>query len=249
MTLKQKIIIAGISVCLILLSILTPIASIALNYLTDTSEKMLASLVIVADLNILAGSVESSRIPILSGTAKGLSETLSDTFNYLTMSNILVFIQIVLVKLSKSWFIKILSLLLVAALFLKRYNITVTKILILVLMINPGLPVYVNAIHYLQQAAQLDPGLSLHEELAQTREKFEAQKDILLPKKPQIKKQKTTTDEAEREENSGRDKKPEKEHVTTEIANNEEGKEGKEEKRTVFLRELKSQKKNILQQK
>ncbi|MEM7296782.1 MAG: hypothetical protein AAF391_00780 [Bacteroidota bacterium] len=171
---RTTLIIALASALLVILSFFSFLNSGAQDFLVGSSEKLLESLTIVTELKIAAHTGSSSHIPIVSGMAKGLGDSLDRVFNYLLLSNALITSQIIILNLSKSFLFKLIAFACIGGLFFKRFHSISYKALIICLMINPGLLLYVSALNYMSQEAKLDLGVSLQKELAATHEKYQA---------------------------------------------------------------------------
>jgi len=149
----------------------------ALDFLTDVSNEMVEALGFSLELKSLTYSLESANIPFTTGTTEGLSETFDKAINYLTFTNVVVVVQMILVNMGKSLFFKLVPILLLVGYFIKKYSQMAVRLLIIALLINPGLSLYVNGMEYVAASMEMDLGTSLHAHLGKIREKYDKKKE------------------------------------------------------------------------
>ncbi len=169
---KQKIFLV-IAAVLVIVSFTNVIADQALSFLVEMSEAALASLAVVTGIKIAASAGGSSMVPVVSGTFKGAVDLLDKAFDYLALSNGLIIFQIILVNLTKSWLVKSLGVVAFALIFVSATKKYAIKALIVLLCVNPGLPIYVVTIQYLAKEAQLHVAPSLKANLQKVKSEFE----------------------------------------------------------------------------
>ncbi|MFC1562354.1 hypothetical protein ACFL4Q_05095 [candidate division KSB1 bacterium] len=144
-----------IAFTIIVLFVCTDILSnFANDFLTDTLAIGAANIGIVAGLKGLISMASSTQIEggivVTSGSIQagaileGLNDMLDWAFNFFIISNFLIMFQIILLNVSKLLLVKILLAVSLIATFIKpvkKYALTVFMIL---LFINPGLPIFVS---------------------------------------------------------------------------------------------------------
>ncbi|MBQ4821555.1 hypothetical protein [Aquimarina sp. MMG016] len=145
----------------------------ALNFLSDVNGDLMLSLGLALELKSITTSIDHSNIPLVGGIAIEFSDILTRVIDYLSFANIVIAIQTILVNMGKSLLFKILPLLFLGGIFLKKYKQLALKLLIISLLINPGLSLYVNGIHYVSDSMELDLGSALHEHLSAIKNKYE----------------------------------------------------------------------------
>lgn len=177
MNTTRKIVIAILAITTVIVSLLNVFQTEALHFLMDTSEQLLGSLAIVSEIKW--STVLISKIPVLGDEEMSFQTVLDRILNYLSLANILVGIQIVLVNLSKSVLFKLLPLPFIIGIFIQKYSRLSLKILVLSLLLCPGLSIYVCGIKYMATEAHLDLGNNLKEELQKVHDKFVEKERVL----------------------------------------------------------------------
>jgi len=171
------------------------------NYLGAASEEMLSSLLILSELKIGASAGASTKVPLVSGSFQGVSELLNQAIQYLEFSNLIIGMQLLLLALSQSALLKILIIPALAILFIYEKRKLVIEILMVLLMINPGLTIYVLGIKYIAQEVEINLGSDLNQELKTAHASYlEKRKD----QESQMDKRKST--QLQKAEAKGKDK-------------------------------------------
>ncbi len=196
---KDKIWIIVITVILVLLGFSNVLVKPAMKFLSDVNSDMMLSLGVALELKSIAIGINHSKIPLIGGLAIELSDIFTRVINYLTFSNIVIAIQTILVQMGKSLFFKLLPLIFLIGIFLNKYKQLAIKLLIVALLINPGISLYVNGIHYVSDTMQLDLGSALHEHLSSIKNKYEEKR-----KKVKSKQQTRKERQLERAKEKGR---------------------------------------------
>ena len=119
---------------------------VAMKYIEDSFSFALTNIGIIAVLKIISGA-----IPLTDG----ISDILDKIFNFFFLANILIGIQYVLLIVNKILFIKILVLLFFILRFFTQFKSVATKILIILLFLNPGLNLYMCAIKIISNQANM----------------------------------------------------------------------------------------------
>ena len=170
---KDKIWIIVLILILAIVGFSNLLVTPAIDFLSDINSDMMLGLGIAIELKSIASGIDSSGIPLVGGVATELSDIFTRAISYLTFANIVVAVQTILVNMGKSLFFKLLPFVFLIGVFFKKYSNTALKLLIIALLINPGLSLYVNGIHYVSDTMQLDLGSSLHEHLSSIQNKYE----------------------------------------------------------------------------
>ena len=179
---KDKIWILIVTSILIIIGFTNLLTTPAIDFLTNVNSDMMLSLGIAMELKSIASSVDSSKIPLIGGLATELEDIFTRAINYLAFSNIVLGVQTILVNMGKSLLFKILPIFFLAGVFFKKYNQIALRLLIISLLINPGLALYVNGIHYVSDTMELSLGSDLHKQLSEIKNKYEAKKEKLKAK-------------------------------------------------------------------
>ncbi|MEM9022810.1 MAG: hypothetical protein AAGB22_03660 [Bacteroidota bacterium] len=163
----RKLLFAGVSVLLIVVSFSGWLRQPAMDFLSRASEENLASLAVLTEIQIIATAVGSGKIPVLSGSMQGVANMLDKAHDYLVFSNMAVALQLILLHLSKSMVFKVLAIVALALTFVPFSARMATRALVLLLFLDPGLSLYVSGVHYASVKAQLNTGESLRKELTE----------------------------------------------------------------------------------
>ncbi|WP_103071517.1 ATP synthase subunit B family protein [Aquimarina sediminis] len=185
---KDKIWIVAITLVLALLGFSNILVTPAIDFLSNLNGNMMLALGIAMELKSITESIDNSGVPLVGGVATELTDIFTRAINYLTFANIVVAVQTILVNMGKSLLFKILPFLFLIGVFIEKYKKVALKLLIISLLINPGLSMYVNGIHYVSDTMKLDLGSSLHEHLSSIKSKYEEKREKLTSKQEARKK-------------------------------------------------------------
>lgn len=186
---QEKLLIFLIAGGLIALSFNHPLFHHGESFLLKASEKMLSTLHTVTELKSLATATASSRIPLISGAADSISQTLENIFNYLILANIFVLIQIVLVGLSQLLFIKLGAIIALLLAFIKKTHKLALRIFVVFIFINPGMPLYFSGLKIIADHTHLHLLDTFHQELIETKEEFDKKHLLRVQHEEQLKKE------------------------------------------------------------
>ncbi|MCK8521434.1 hypothetical protein M0D21_07640 [Aquimarina sp. D1M17] len=179
---KDKIWTIIITLLLVILGFTSIPSKPAIDFLSDVNSDMMLGLGIALELKSIATSIDHSNIPLVGGLATELEDIFTKIINYLTFANIVIGIQTILTNMGKSLLFKILPLIFLAGIFWKKYSLLAIRLLIIMLLINPGLSIYVNGIHYVSKSMELTLGSDLQLHLASIKNKYEEKKEHLKTK-------------------------------------------------------------------
>jgi hypothetical protein len=128
------------------------------SFLLKTSGTAMANLGGVAALKIAAG---------FTGVLEGLSDILDKIMNFMLLSNLMILLQVMLLELSRSLLVKVLVVACLAAMFVPalRSRILLRKLLIVLLVVNPGLALYLTGVGLLSRSAAVEMGGRITREL------------------------------------------------------------------------------------
>ncbi len=173
---KDKIWIIFVTMILVIVAFSNVLVTSAIDFLSSVNSNMMLGLGLAMELKSIATSIDNSNIPLIGGLATELEDIFTKAINYLTFSNIVIAIQTILVKMGKSVLFKLLPFIFLAGIFIEKYKQLAIKLLIVALLINPGLSLYVNGIHYVSDVMELDLGSELHEHLSTIKNKYDAKR-------------------------------------------------------------------------
>lgn len=185
---KEKIWIIVITTILIILAFSNILVDPAIDFLSSVNSDMMLGLGVAMELKSIATSIDNSNIPLIGGLATELEDIFSRAVNYLTFANIVIGVQTILVNMGKALLFKILPIIFLACLWIKKYKQFAVKLLIISLLINPGLSLYVNGIHYVSDTMELDLGSKLHRHLSLIKNKYEEKREKVTAKQEARKK-------------------------------------------------------------
>lgn len=192
---KAKALFYILTILLIVIVFIDPFSIGLSSYLKAQIESISLSLGILVDLKTIAWAASSSEIPLISGISSSSLDTLSTAIKYLSWSDILVTAQLLLLSLSNSILLKIILIITFLGSLIPKFKTVFLKILVFILLINPGLPAYIHCVKFISSEIKLDSGDDLSKHLQDTHDAYEKkvkanQAKELAQKKNQLKKAK-----------------------------------------------------------
>lgn len=140
------------------------------KYLLQSIEEATISLAFLLEIKMMLAS--SSHIPLIGGSISQAQETVQEVVKYLTWSDIIITGQLILLKLSKTIIFKIgLGLGLCGALLSSSRAISL-KLVVILLLINPGLPAYLMITKHISKEVKLDNASGLHNQIEGIHKKY-----------------------------------------------------------------------------
>ena len=161
------------TILLIVVVIIDPFHQQLVTYLENQIDSITLSLGILLELKALASSSSSSHLPLISGISASSIDALTSAIQYLSWSDLLVTMQLVLIALSQSTLIQVTLFTALIFSFIPQYKSAALKVLVLLLLVNPGLPIYVSGVQHIAREAKLDQGNDLSQELEHTRTHYQ----------------------------------------------------------------------------
>lgn len=168
-----------ISLILILIAIFDVFEQTAIEYIKGISEKNIGFLGLVIELKLIFSGV-SDFIPFLKEHNSTINESLEKAEHYLMTVNIISLVQLMLLEISKAWLIKVLIVILFLATFFRSSKKLSSRLLILVLALNPGLTIYSVTMHHLSQTSSFDYGQEYLTELKATADTLQAERSQIM---------------------------------------------------------------------
>lgn len=162
---------------LIVLTIVDPFQLHLVAYLENILSSITICLEILFDLKSVVEAGASSKLVFLAGSSENIADTLSSGIRYLSWSELLISLQILLVKITSTVYIKLFVILAFFGTFLINYRSISTKILVVLLFVNPGLPAFITSVKYMAQELKLDYSKPLAADLNKVHEKYK-QKEL-----------------------------------------------------------------------
>ncbi len=173
----KHILAALVAALLIVASFLNLFYQPALEFQTQASKDVLASVAVLSE-------VEAATIPIAESIplVKDWAHTYEDDFNkllqYLDISSIMILLQLTLLELSRWMLFKWAMVVLFIGLWIPAIRSVCMKLLILALLISPGISIYTYAMQGVVKTMDMDLGSELHKSLQATKDSINAQKTM-----------------------------------------------------------------------
>lgn len=165
---------------LIFISILGVFEASAFDFLKDLAKKNTEFLAIVTEIKMIVAGLSSVHIPFISGHTAGIDHSLGKVQNYLLLTDVITFLQIFVVAISKSLIFKIALAVLFVLTFLEKGKRHFSKILIIALALSPGISIYTVAVKHLSQSVHIDFGDQYITELKNSTEKVRKENSALM---------------------------------------------------------------------
>jgi hypothetical protein len=163
---SKQLLFRSLLVVFIILSIIGIFDRKALEYLEKAAQQNVEFLSVVAGVQLVVDGISSMDIPFISGNSEGIENTLGKVETYLLITDALVFIQVLVVTLTKSLMFKIMLVVLFAlSLFEKKQSWFLSKILVLSLALSPGLSMYTMCMHKMTSEVSVSYGVNYLEQL------------------------------------------------------------------------------------
>ena len=179
---RSKIILVIITILLIVLSFYGYFHQQANVFLEKVSTRVSESSDFIAVIEKGLSYTSSLNVPLIDGYAADAEKDLNKISSYLTVAQILVELQIAILKISNLTFFKIIAVLFMIGLFIDKHKKAAFKFLLICLMINPGLSIYVNAIHETARVVKFNLGVDLHQKLSDIKADFTVKEEELKQK-------------------------------------------------------------------
>ncbi|MDG1804944.1 glycoside hydrolase family 25 protein [Flavicella sp.] len=162
----------GCALILLGMAIATPFHNTLISYLEKLIDNGTLSLGVLIDLKSVSEAAGSSKLILIAGASENITDLLASSIKYLSWSDLLLSVQLVLIKLSGSSLVKILSVLAFIGTFFINYRTIATKILLFLFVLNPGLPAFVSGVKYISKEMQFEQADSLHKNLSDLHDKY-----------------------------------------------------------------------------
>ncbi len=147
-----------ITIVLIGLSLFGVFEEKAFQFVSEVYKKNLSFLALTTELKVMVAGISSIKIPFVDGMTSDINGTIGKIQHYLLLTNVISFLQVILISISKSWILKVGTVVLFALSFVKNTKVLCTKLLLMTLALNPGLTLYSVAVQQISQEASIDFG-------------------------------------------------------------------------------------------
>ena len=149
----------------------------ALDFVIGAEATSLKSLGLIEELVIGARMGASSGIPLISGSFKAVADSFVQGSKWVEYCSMILGAQILLVTFTKTLVLKIAVIPLWIGVFIPGIRSTCSKLLIFFFLINPGLPLFINACEALAHEIDLDTGNKLQARLESNYNLYQAQEE------------------------------------------------------------------------
>ena len=169
-----------ITVVLIGLSLFGVFEERAFQFVSEVYKKNLSFLALTTELKVIIAGISSIKIPFVDGITTDIGGTIGKIQHYLLLTNVISFLQVILISISKSWILKVGTVVLFGLSFLKNTKVLCSKLLLMTLALNPGLTLYSVAVQQISQEASIDFGDKYLEKLKTSVNAVKSEKSALM---------------------------------------------------------------------
>ena len=170
--LKTNIWFYSCALILLIVAILTPFHNTLILYLETLISKATLSLGVLIDLKSLAEAGGTSKLILVAGASENITELLATSIKYLSWSDILLSVQLLLIKLTGSALLKFSIVLNIIGTFFSNCRSIATKLLLFLFVLNPGLPAFVSGVKYISAEMKFNDADTLHKQLEKLHNKY-----------------------------------------------------------------------------
>ncbi len=200
----SRIVVPVLTVLFVLLSFSNYFSNNVLNTITEASDKISESTKAISIMTKGIGFFYSSKVNGLEGFVKVTIDELDKVSDYLTVANILLEIQELILKFSNLLIVKLLPLLFLIGFYIKRFKTISLKLLMYSLLICPGLSIFTQIIHEVPKIMnEASLGKNLHTELKTIEQEFQEKQDKLKAHQKKVKERQLSKAKAKGREDIG----------------------------------------------
>jgi|TARA_R110001599_G_scaffold8255_3_gene40075 hypothetical protein len=154
---NKNLVFSVLSGLLVLVAITGVLEEASVKYVKGIAEKNLGFLGLLTELKLLVSGI-SDFVPFLKEHNQTFNESLGKAEHYLLIANVISLTQLMLLEVSKTWFVKGLVILLFGLTFLPKLKSLPKKLFIVVLAVCPGLQLFSVSMHQLSKPTTIDYG-------------------------------------------------------------------------------------------
>lgn len=137
----------------------------AIDFVVSTEETSLTSLGLATEFMIESKALESTKVPLLSGSFGGISEVFSKGIKWISHTSLILAIQILVLTITKTLVVKIIAAVLWVGVFIPKIRSICFKLLVIFILLNPGLPLFAVITESFAKEASINLGDDLKTEL------------------------------------------------------------------------------------
>ncbi|MBO6622538.1 MAG: hypothetical protein JJ892_07155 [Balneola sp.] len=154
---NKNLVFSVLSGLLVMIAISGVLEESSVKYVKGIAEKNLGFLGLLTELKLLVSGI-SDFVPFLKEHNQTFNESLGKAEHYLLIANVISLTQLMLLEVSKTWFVKGLVILLFGLTFLPKLKSLPKKLFIVVLAVCPGLQLFSVSMHQLSKPTTIDYG-------------------------------------------------------------------------------------------
>jgi hypothetical protein len=152
----------------------------ATQFINGVLANNLEFLAAVEEVKLIMAGIHSINLPFVSGHSGTILSSLNKAESFLLVTNVITFLQVMIISLSKSWILKGILVVLFGLSFVKKLKKITTKFLLIGLALSPGLSMYTVAVKELSTRSSIDYGDKYLTELRLTVAKAKSDKAELM---------------------------------------------------------------------
>ncbi len=147
----------------------------ALGFQNKAAEEITLAITALYELETVVLPLAES-IPIIKSWGSGIERDFNSVLSYLNTADVIILIQMILLKISHWWVFKVILVICFAGLFLPDYNKLAKKLLIIGLLISPGIAMYSLSLAHVSHELNIDLGSELKNHLTATKDSINTKK-------------------------------------------------------------------------
>ncbi|MBN7816493.1 hypothetical protein [Algoriphagus pacificus] len=174
---SKDIIIKIVLAVFIIISFFNPFYSSSLAFEDNAAKEISESILILEEIETVTIPL-AENIPFLKSWAHVYENDFDKLLSYLNFADLLLLLQLGLLKISEWWFFKILLIASFVGLFVPKIKGISLKLLFIGLLITPGLGIYTQLMSGISHQMEMDLGTDLKNHLQATKDSINSQKSV-----------------------------------------------------------------------
>lgn len=162
---------------LIILSFFNPFYNSSIAFEDNASKEITESILILEEIETLTIPL-AENVPFLKSWAHTYENDFDKLLSYLNFADLLMLLQLGILKLSEWWLFKVILVLCFIGMFISQSKPICKKVLIIGLMITPGLGIYTQFMSGICHQMEMDLGSELKSQLQATKDSINSKKVI-----------------------------------------------------------------------
>lgn len=162
---------------LIVISFFNPFYNSSVAFEDKASKEITESILILEEIETLTIPL-AENVPFLKSWAHTYENDFDKLLSYLNFSDLLMLLQLGILKLSEWWLFKAVLIIAFIGLFVKESKLISKNVLIVALMITPGLGIYTQFMSGITNQMEIDLGTELKSHLQATKDSISSKKQV-----------------------------------------------------------------------